>query len=330
MAGGSIAGGLLSGLGKGLSEQNTQEVLERRLRVLEGLRQGGFDRRQEQRIGANDARAQRTIDAADRRAERGITARASEGGLNRAAQADLNLSNRAGRAEEGVLNRAGRLDVVEAQNRGRIKERQGMLGSTERFQDSKGFMWIRRGDNTVQPVKGPDGKQLRGALKKGTVGAAAGAGLSASDKRTIDTTIKRFTDLVLKTTDWDKVAHHLRTTGHPELAAFISGSSGAISFAQATERARAEADDRAGILSSDKTDFPDDGGRRERFITRRTQEIMRGGGGATRQPKASKAPPSGTSTGRPPKPTNHPDATWSTRANAWVVKRDGKWFRVTQ
>ena len=56
MAGFAIAGAL-KGLGRGLAIQDAQEVLERHQRVLEELRQGGFDRRNERRIGAADARA---------------------------------------------------------------------------------------------------------------------------------------------------------------------------------------------------------------------------------------------------------------------------------
>ncbi len=327
MAGFAI-GGALKGLGRGLAVQDAQEVLERRQRVLEELRQGGFDRRNEQRIGAADARSERTIGAADRRAERGIEAKASEGALNRGFRTDEGEANRAGRASEGVLNRAGRLDVVQEQNRGRIKERQGMIGSTERFQDSKGLMWIRRADGTVQPVKDPSGEQIRGALKKGTVGAGGGTGLSSSDKRTIDTTIKLFTGLD-RQVDWDKVANHLRTTGHPDLATFISGSTGNMSYAQAEAQARREAEERTGFFTSRAEEFPKTKGSMERFITNRAQEIMRGGGAASK-PSSSKAPPSSSATGRPPKPTNHPDAEWSDRAKAWVVKRDGKWFKATQ
>lgn len=96
----------------------------------------------------------------------------------------------------------------------------------------------------------------------------------------------------------------------------------------ARRQAEREASDKAKWFSTDETDFADDGGSRSAFIERRTNEILRERKRQNSSAAPSRNDPSHDKDGRPPKPTEYPDARWSDRAGAWVVQRDGKWFAV--
>lgn len=142
---------------------------------------------------------------------------------------------------------------------------------------------------TATPVMmpGADGKPTPVKGKPRT-----GKGASQRDssfKRHFDIAIKRFKkvdDLGTETTetDWPAVSRYLTAQGFGDEAKSLAGDTkqvNAFVWKQAQERAEAEAEDKAGFFSSDRSDFSDHGGSRENFITARTneiyQEVMGGG-----------------------------------------------------
>jgi hypothetical protein len=69
--------------------------------------------------------------------------------------------------------------------------------------------------------------------------------------------------------------------------------------ATARAQAKKEASKKAGFLTSDKKDFAEDGGSRDAFIERRTQEILSGGGSPQPDPKPAAVKPAPAQNQRP-------------------------------
>jgi|GEM_PF-7106396 len=101
---------------------------------------------------------------------------------------------------------------------------------------------------------------------------------------------------LIKTTDWGKVQAAMNDSGFGAqgqgiIQAEMSGTGygKGMEYAQAAERAKAEAEDKAGYWSTDGTDFKDHGGSREAFITERTRQLMNGGQGGAAAPVTQEA-----------------------------------------
>jgi hypothetical protein len=299
-----IVGGLLAGTGKGLVEVAKQAGLEKRERVLAELRH-------KQNLEVEGVRDTNATRRQDRLFEHNVERDEARSGQ---------------RMEE-----AGHASEL------RTAERKGLLSNTENFVDAKGRRWVRTPDE-VKPLTGPDGEQLTG-VPKGLKTSDLG-GLSAGDKRVIDVAVKRYTNADTGKIDYEGVAAHLRATGHPGLAKFISGGAGAITHSQAIERATKEADERTGFFSSRSSEFPETKGNKQEWITRRAREIMSGKDGGAATPETRGGAPKKSSGATVPvddnagrqrqKPVEYPDAQWSDRAKGWVVQRDGKWYRVRE
>lgn len=104
--------------------------------------------------------------------------------------------------------------------------------------------------------------------------------------------------------------------------------------AEARAQAKKEADDKAGWLSTDETDFAEDGGSRAKFIERRTNEILRerkGGKSAASKPAqgGNRAIPEGQGTQASPyKAATQAHIDWFKNAapKGAVIEVDGKLY----
>jgi len=122
--------------------------------------------------------------------------------------------------------------------------------------------------------------------------------LQMTPKQVYDMAVKAHTiedpATLIKSTDWGKVQASMDSYGFGDQGRAIigggvveaAGAGPGMDTKMAMGRARAEADSQAGLFSTDATDFKADGGNREAFITRRTQQIMAGLENQGSQPQA--------------------------------------------
>ncbi|MEK9722783.1 MAG: hypothetical protein VW405_04775 [Rhodospirillaceae bacterium] len=130
--------------------------------------------------------------------------------------------------------------------------------------------------------------------------------------------------------DWEKAAKYLETRKMPEIAAIArenaAGNYDPELWRVARQRAEAEASEKAGWWTSE-SDFPEDKGSKEAFVTRRAMELyptLRKGGGAAGQPQTQ------PNTGTPAPTTNAaPVAGGGTQADPYKATTQGHvdWFK---
>lgn len=272
------AAGAAAGLGEGLVLRGKQSFEER-------LRQLDHRNRMEE--------GDRRDDRADSRADKDRDWRSGEAGKEREHATGMLRDRQGFEAGQADKDRGWRSDEAAAGREhsgaeaaaSRANSREG-----DRFQDDKGFYYTRKPGGGSEPVRDEDGNHIKGPLARSRSGAADDGGLSASDERLL----KRVEAMFPKGYGEDgydaaKVAEHLHGMGRDDLAAVYGGGEGKGMLSgnpelidRARSMASAEADDKAGWLSTDETDFKDDGGSREAYRNRRTSEIARdleGGGG---------------------------------------------------
>jgi len=112
---------------------------------------------------------------------------------------------------------------------------------------------------------------------------------SLTDNQLLDAARKAATsidpDSGIEVVDRSKIDQYLQDAGRNDLAKPYGQASGprGLSRQEAMDRAKAEAEDKAGWLTEDKIDFSEYGGSRERYITERADELQNPGKGDTRK-----------------------------------------------
>ena len=181
-----------------------------------------------------------------------------------------------------------------------------------------------------------------------TAGAASASGMSAGDKRILDTAkdIYTTTDLSGEKTDWTKVATHLRKRGHEDLAQLVDPEKGPTTtdvnsdeYLEAQRMAEEWASDQAGFFSSDKSDFSDYGGNKTEAIQAKTREFYAQLTGTSQpsggtnlvapgsKPPESKTKPAGSGTKTSPyKPTTQEEFDQIKAGEYFVDPSDGQLY----
>lgn len=288
---GRMAGGALAGFGNGLSAQAEQDGMMKRQERLAELQHG---LRMEEQSAQNEFTTQR--DATQNQFQTERDTRQNEFQTQRD---DRQHGYRMG--EIGAQGANSRENTILSDRLARERDEESAVRTAgreaEKFERDKEMENLRDQNLTR---RGLTFREKDAELE----GRDDTKELTPSDKRALDTVIKSNTDPTTKRTNWPAVVERLNANDRGDLVQWVMGSGGTVADAlkkEAGRRATKEASDKAGWTSTDSTDFASDGGDRQRFIDRRTNEILgdmtgggkaKGQGGAARaeKPAASSAP----------------------------------------
>lgn len=311
------AGGFLEGVQSGMAEQAKakREAARDRLRAEEAekartFRAGESEKDREFRTGQSEADREFRAGEGEKTRTHAATL-ATEAAAQREKILNLTLKDR---REGSAADREFRAGEKEKDRNARA----GGLMKGASFQDAEGYFYRFNKEGIAEPVLDAKGNKILGPIKR--TGGSTGKPVEVDDPTS--PTGRRY----LSSDD---------AVGKP------------APLSKADREARAEADEKRNINAdayaeqrvnelksmwkSRETEFKDYGGSEAKAREHFKREFL--SGGATREAggkegESSPGPETKAAPKQPPKPEEYPNAKWSAKANAWVIQKDGQWYRI--
>ncbi len=306
----AVASGLLTGAGKAFQITAEQRFQEK----MENLRN---TRRDQER--AEDRDFQREVEG-ERQFQQ--LARDTQQQKSQERRDDARDASENARLDKTIAAQSQRSSAEQAAAGARTQATQGQM---VRRKDGS-LVWAFP-DGTVKPVMDGD-KPLDGEpVKPGAQTSDDDAGLfTIAEKRTIDTFEAQNKDMSGRV-DRTKVIAQLAKT-NKKLAEKYAGepvNADGLTQAEARRKAQTEAGDKKSVFKSRKSEFADDGGDEEKFIARRTAELM-----GTQQPQQQAAPGSAMAAEPQAQPKPQSLAGAGTREQPFTAttQADIDWFKT--
>lgn len=289
-----LGGGLLSGVGAGLIQEGKFDR-EEALRRMEQEFRGG-EAEKDRSLRREEAATDRDFRAGQSAEDREF--RGDEAEKDRGFRSSERKATEGARATESALDRTSR------ESEGEKTHRQGLLTGQKEMRGVGGEYYVRTpGETTAAAVTGADGKPIKGPV-------AAEYNQTRVRAAAVGKAVEESTDALSGAVDWGKVTTILRQMQIEPTE-------------EIQQRARAAA---AAVPKEEKAE--------PGWFSRAWDSLF--GDGEAKKPTESPGAPEpkaepkaqATGAGQPPKPAKYPDARYSERVKAWVVQRDGRWFKV--